>query len=441
VEYLDAAPKFVSLFSSFVIRHLESLIINAFYSPQERFIRKIFGMMAMPQPSTISALHLRKKGDGSEGRLVLRANLLLALLLVGLVPPNVLSAQAQSSTYDNLWQLAEWYDNDVNPVLQRVLSSGRFQYEYATVNDTDVTHDEWNVRRMRLGWRLELLRQFTLHTEAEFNPQEVDPFYMRLTDVYLQWSRSAPLAVTAGKHAMEFTMDGSTSSKELLTIDRSNLANNMWFPQEYMPGISVSGEVANWGYHMGMYSAGERNREFGQFNGSVSILTTINYNLAEILGADEALLGGNYVYQNPDANNTFTRQLQHMTSVNFRLEDGRWGVRADVSAASGYQDQSDLWGTMIMPFLNFTDELQFVARHTYLSSKNPNGVRLARYEKNLIDGQGDRYNELYLGVNYYFYGHKLKLQNGVQFGDMNDSARDGGNYSGVALTSGLRMSW
>lgn len=384
---------------------------------------------------------LRKKGDGPEGRLALRANLLLASLLVGLIPPNVLAAQAQSPTYDNLWQLAEWYDNEGNPVLQRVLSSGRFQYEYATVNDTDVTHDEWNVRRMRLGLRLELLRQFTLHTEAELNPQEMDPFYMRLTDVYLEWSRSALLAVTAGKQAVEFTMDGSTSSKELLTIDRSNLANNMWFPQEYMPGLSVSGEVANWSYHLGMYSAGERNREFGHFNGSVSILTTINYNFAEVLGADEALLGGNYVYQNPDANNTFTRQLQHMTSVNFRLEDGRWGVRADVSVASGYQGQSDLWGTMIMPFLNFTDELQFVARHTHLSSKNPNGVRLARYEKKLIDGQGDRYNELYLGVNYYFYGHKLKLQSGVQFGDMNDSAKDGGNYSGVALTSGLRMSW
>ena len=384
---------------------------------------------------------LRKKGDGFEGRLALRANLLLASLLVGLIPPNVLAAQAQSPTYDNLWQLAKWYDNEGNPVLQRVLSSGRFQYEYATVNDTDVTHDEWNVRRMRLGLRLELLRQFTLHTEAELNPQEMDPFYMRLTDVYLAWSRSALLAVTAGKQAVEFTMDGSTSSKELLTIDRSNLANNMWFPQEYMPGLSVSGEVANWSYHLGMYSAGERNREFGHFNGSVSILTTINYNFAEVLGADEALLGGNYVYQNPDAKNTFTRQLQHMTSVNFRLEDGRWGVRADVSAASGYQGQSDLWGTMIMPFLNFTDELQFVARHTHLSSKNPNGVRLARYEKKLIDGQGDRYNELYLGVNYYFYGHKLKLQSGVQFGDMNDSAKDGGNYSGVALTSGLRMSW
>ena len=393
------------------------------------------------------ALQGRRSARGGELTPVRRAyagrsaHLLLAVLLAGLVTPDPLAAQAESSTYDDIWRLAEWYDNDEHPVIQSVLFSGRFQYEYATVNDADLRHDEWNVRRMRLGVRSELFHQFTLHAEAEFNPQETDPFYMRLTDFYLEWSRSALFAVTVGKQAAHFTMDGSTSSKELLAIDRSNLANNMWFPQEYVPGGSVSGEVSSWVYRLGMYSAGERNREFGRFNGSVFTLATIGYDFAEALGANEALLSGNYVYQNPDVNNTFTRRLQHMTSVNFSFEDGRWGVRADLSTASGYQGQSDLWGTMLMPFLNVTPKFQFVSRHTYLSSQNANGVRLSRYENKLTDGRGDRYNELYLGVNYYFYGHKLKLQGGVQLGDMNDSAADGGNYLGVAATTGLRVSW
>ena len=62
-----------------------------------------------------------------------------------------------------------------------------------------------------------------------------------------------------------------------------------------------------------------------------------------------------------------------MTSLNFSFEDGRWGVRADLSTASGYQGQSDLWGTMIMPFLNVTPKFQFVSRHTHLSSQTPTG--------------------------------------------------------------------
>ena len=47
------------------------------------------------------------------------------------------------------------------------------------------------------------------------------------------------LALTVGKQSLPFTQEGATSSKELITIDRSNLANNIWFSQEYMPGVSV----------------------------------------------------------------------------------------------------------------------------------------------------------------------------------------------------------
>ena len=114
---------------------------------------------------------------------------------------------------------------------------------------------------MRLGPRVTLFRTLTFHSEVELNPQEADPLYLRFTDLYVQWSRNSRLAVTVGKQGVLFTMDGSTSSKELLAIDRSNLSNNMWFPQEYMPGVSVSGRKAPWSYRAGMYSAGSANRE------------------------------------------------------------------------------------------------------------------------------------------------------------------------------------
>jgi phosphate-selective porin OprO/OprP len=44
-------------------------------------------------------------------------------------------------------------------------------------------------------------------------------------------------------------------------------------------------------------------------------------------------------------------------------------------------------------------------------------------------------------VNYYFYGHKLKLQSGLAFADMRDLANDGGAYSGTSWTAGLRIGW
>lgn len=345
------------------------------------------------------------------------------------------------STYDKIWRFSRWYDDKSNPVVQRVLFSGRYQHEFAALGADEGDHDEWNVRRMRLGPRVTMFRTFTVHAEVELNPQEREPLYMRFTDFYVQWTRSGRFAVTVGKQGVPFTMDGTTSSKELLAIDRSNLANNMWFPQEYIPGVSVSGKISPWVYRAGVYSSGEANREFGEFSGGAFTLGALGYDFADALGTKEALLTGNYIYQHPDRDNTFTRRLEHVGSVNFKVDAGRWGIRTDLSTASGYLGQSSLWGFMGMPYVNLTDKFQVVGRYTFLDSEDANGLFLATYENKVVRGRGDLYNELYLGANYYFYGHKLKLQSGLQFADMNDSAADGGEYSGVSWTSGLRVSW
>jgi phosphate-selective porin OprO/OprP len=348
---------------------------------------------------------------------------------------------APPSTYDRIWKFAEWYENDSNPVVQRVLFSGRFQQDFAAVSADEGDLEEWNVRRLRLGPRVTMFRKLTLHAEVELNPQERDPFYVRFTDAYVQWTKSSRFAITAGKQGVPFTVDGATSSKELLAIDRSNVSNNIWFPQEYMPGVSVSGRVAPWVYRAGVYSAGDANREFGEFSGGLFTLGVLGYDFARPLGVKEALLSGNYVYQHPDADNTFTRRLEHVASINMKFEADRWGLRADVSGASGYVGQSNLWGVMVMPFVNVTDKVQIVGRYTFLASEDPNGVQLSTYENRIVRGRGDEYNELYLGANYYFYGHKLKLQSGLQFADMNASANGAGAYSGLSWTTGLRVGW
>lgn len=346
------------------------------------------------------------------------------------------------SIYDKIWRpFTELYVDDSNPVVQKVLFSGRFQQDYAALDADQGDHGEWNTRRLRLGPRITLFRTFTLHGEVELNPQEADPLYVRTTDLYLLWSRSGRLALTAGKHGVPFTMDGSTSSKELIAVDRSNLTNNIWFTYEYLPGVSVAGRIAPWIYRAGVYSGGEATREFGEFNGGAFALGVLGYDFAKPLGVKEALLSGNYVYQNPDARNTFTQRLEHIASVNFKVDANRWGLRTDVSTATGALRQSDLWGVMAMPFVNLTNKVQLVGRYTFLESDEVNGVRLGTYENRVVPARGDRYNELYIGGNYFLYGHKLKLQTGVQFADMDDRANDGGAYSGVSWTTGLRIGW
>jgi phosphate-selective porin OprO/OprP len=264
---------------------------------------------------------------------------------------------------------------------------------------------------------------------------------MRLTDAYVQWSKTPALFVTVGKHSAPFTQEGATSSRELLTIDRSNLANNIWFGQEYMPGVSVGGRKGVWTYRGSVYSAGAMDREFGVFNGGIFTMAVLGYDLSKTLGVREAAITGNYLYQQPDVNNTFTRRYEHITSLNFRFEEGRFGTRGDLSTAVGYLGQRDVWAYMLMPYFNATSKLQFVYRYTFVDSDGTNGVSLPTYENRVVRGSGDEYNESYVGVNYYIYGHRLKLQSGVAFADMQDRANDGGAYSGTSWVTGLRIGW
>jgi phosphate-selective porin OprO/OprP len=351
-------------------------------------------------------------------------------------------AKEQPNVYDRIWaDFTQWYRNDKNPAIQQVLFTGRFQHDFTTVEADQGDHRESNIRRVRFGPRVTFLNKFLFHAEVEVNPQEREPFYVRFTDLYVQWNKSPGFALTVGKHAAPFTQEGATSSKDLITIDRGLIAQNIWFPQEYMPGVSASGRVAPWNYRFGVYSSGAMNREWGEFSGDYFTLALVGYDFGKKLAVKEAVLTGNYLYQHPDPDNSFTRQLEHIVSGHFRLEADKWGLRTDLSNAQGYLGQSDMWGAMAMPFYNITPKLQAVLRYTYMESELPNGLRPAGYEARVVPGRGDEYNELYLGANYYFYSHRLKVQSGVQWADMNDRVSDGGEYSGVSWTTGIRVGW
>jgi phosphate-selective porin OprO and OprP len=361
--------------------------------------------------------------------------LLQHAVLVGAV------AQDDGPDFDRLWSRARLYTGDSDSIVQSVALSGRFQVDYANVDSDDASYSDVGIRRFRFGVKMGFLDNFTFHTEADLSPNAGELNYQRLTDSYVAWSPSDTFELTVGKHGAGFTMDGQTSSKELLTLDRSNLTNNIWFTQEYMTGISVSGEKGEFVYNLGLFSSGSGNSGFGHSDGGEFVLATVGYDFAKAFGSEQALLRFNYVDNEPDPRNDLTRQLERIASINFSFDAGRWGVRSDISTATGYFGQSDLWGVMVMPYYDLRPGLQLVTRFTHLKSDDPNGVRFARYESQVVSGRGDEYSELYFGINRYWYGHKLKLQTGLQYTDMNDAAADGGAYQGWSFSSGFRLSW
>jgi hypothetical protein len=82
-----------------------------------------------------------------------------------------------------------------------------------------------------------------------------------------------------------------------------------------------------------------------------------------------------------------------------------------------------------------------VARYTFLDSDGINGLTLRRI-KTRSSAAGRSYTEGYVGANYCFYGHKLKLQTGVQFAEMQivqtTAALFGRRGQGCALVGKMR---
>ncbi|MCB1077931.1 MAG: hypothetical protein KDM64_08910 [Verrucomicrobiae bacterium] len=349
--------------------------------------------------------------------------------------------EADKASICDVFDYATLYENKENPILQKFALSGRLQADAAFFDGGDKDFEELTWRRFRSGFKAKILNSFTLHSEGEFDLNEGDPFYERLTDTYLAWEVNDELEFKFGKQSAPFTMDGATSSKELIRPERSVLAENLWFPTEYFTGVAAKGKMDKWVYTVGYFSSDGGN-EFGDFEAGFFGLVSIGYDFGETFGLDKALIRADYVNNDiDDGGNVGTRSLSQVGSLNGTFEKGPWGLRTDIAAGEGHGHQSDVFALAIMPYYNITEKVQLVASYNYVSSSAANGVRLDRYENRTVSGRVDEVHEFFAGVNYYVCGHKLKWQNGVEYTTASDVANDGGAYDGWGFTSAIRLSW
>jgi len=372
---------------------------------------------------------------------------LLATPLLAIAGPDgksdakLTKAPEEKSWCERVWEIPTIYKDADNPFIQEIRFVGRFHGDVYQI-DSDAGYDQdWIVRRLRGGVKIQFLKDFTAHVEVDFSPQQPTPFYTRLTDAYLAWMPCAAFKLTLGKQSVKFTLDGATSSNELLTIDRSNIANNVWFTNEYISGISASGKIGNWQYNTGFFSGGTDSPEFGNFDAGNFWLGSVGYDFGKTLGVKKALLRLDYVYNDPNLESTSVRPFENIGALVFQLENGRWGFSAEGDVATGFGTQSNVRAIGVMPWFNITDKLQAVTRYTYLTSDEPNGIRLARYDSFVTSKKGSEYHEIYGGLNYYICGHKLKLQTGISYVVLNEPSIERGEYHSWQWTSGLRVSW
>ncbi len=351
------------------------------------------------------------------------------------------TAPKPDSGFDQAWRIPTIYKGDSTDVLNEVRIVGRFHLDNYVLDSNIADDSDLVVRRTRLGVRAKLFGKLDAHVQGDFNLEGGGPFYSRLTDAYLAWKFNDAATLTVGKQSTEFTLDGATSSNRLLAIDRSNINQNFGIATEYLPGVTLGGKSGKWTYKAGIYSGGRDNGEFGKFDAGYAIIASAGHDFGKQIGVKSAVLRVDYMYNKPDAGSDFLRRFEHTAALIAIIEQSNWGIRAEAVFADGSLGQSDGRGASIMPWVNLNKKFQLVGRLTHMTSANPNGLRFSRYENVATPGRGDRYNEAYAGVNYYIYGHNLKLQSGLTYANMRDRANDRGAYDGITWTTGLRISW
>ncbi|WP_439135047.1 porin [Pseudomaricurvus sp.] len=352
-----------------------------------------------------------------------------------------LSSHVSANTYDDVWQHAKLYENSKGDYLSL---SGRLQADLAYFDASEGQFDDALWRRLRFGFKGQY-GQTTYHLEGDFDLNATIPdTYSRITEAYLSWKLPNKSTLKVLKHSAGFTLDGKTSSKRLLTAQRNNLTNNLWFTAEYFTGASLSGPIDDqWYFNTGLFSS-DGSDEVGVSDASYFGLLSVGKKLSSSRFWDQADIRLDYVY-NKTHEDQNTRDFSQVASLNSRFNWQQWGLSTDLAYGNGDMGQSDLLGVVLMPHYQQTEVVQWVARYTYIDSKDSGGIRLGRYENEIVSGRGDRYNEFYGGVNFFFYGHKAKVQLGAQYTTMEntgDSAGgDSNEYDGWGLTLALRTYW
>ena len=352
-----------------------------------------------------------------------------------------------SSFYDRIWDKVTLYENEENDWFSKFWLTGRLQGEYHSFgnDESGIDHDEYNWRRFRFGFKATLFGDFTLHSEADLGLENRGrPLYNQLTDTYLSWSTEGGVKFKLGKQSAPFTLDGSTSSKKLYTLERNQIADNIWFRQEYFPGISASGSVNEIDYFAGIYSNDNKPEFDGAFKHGQFGIISLGKDYAETFNFEKSYFRLDFMLHEDNGNNDVEdfSDWNGAYSLVTKWENNDWYFWTDLSFAD--RKKGDVWGIQLMPFYDITDKTQAIFCYTHLESSKNNQLRASRWEDRLPPrgsvGRGDELTEYFVGLNYFLFGHKLKWQNGLQYTEMDKT--DGTTaYDGWGFTTAFRISW
>jgi phosphate-selective porin OprO/OprP len=305
-------------------------------------------------------------------------------------------------------------------------------------NDTD-----WENRRMIVGFSSKWFENFTLQAQMHLKSGS-GSIYDGLYEAYIKWvDPDSGLSISAGRLDYLFTgYERSKSSKKITTIERGLLVNQV-MPAEVI-GAHMRGQQGRFSYHAGLFSRSIE-EEFDDFDTGAAAVVGAAYDTPLFL--ENGKLQLDYLYNSRDTEGNAFRPYRHVVSLWHQGEKGRLTMAMDLTYADPLETSGHVIGLTLEPAWRLLDQvfgkndpLQFTLRYQYANSSEANGLHLQkRYEGKVTEGDGDRYQALYAGLDYFLYDHKFKLMLGGEYARMKDAADDGGEYRGWSWFGAVRL--
>lgn len=319
-------------------------------------------------------------------------------------------------------------------LIQKVSLNGRYHGQMISQTEdfggVDNGYHEWQHRRFRLGMNIAFAGNLTLKTSANISNGSggagshgltYGPYFDNWDEFYLDWEPNDDFYVQIGKQKQKITREFSTSSKEILTIERSHIVNEVADQKPW--GVTVGFNYLGLDHELGAWVTGAYASGFGNYpnfdsRGSLSYRTSYGLTESTDLHLDYVFTNNSdgFASGTGSAATGFASAYEHVVALGSESEWGQFGLVTDLifgvnREANGLIPAgNDTFGLVIMPYYNITDNLQAVVKYAYMDEGR--NQRTQRFD---VRQRVSDYHTFYAGLNYFICEHNLKLMAGYEY--------------------------
>ncbi|WP_411845499.1 porin [Roseibacillus persicicus] len=366
--------------------------------------------------------------------------------------------------YSSRWKnrlapLGMVYENETNPVVQRVAIDGLAEWGIAN-GDIDPKDgasqkiDDSQLKRVRLGG---MMRAF-YNTDLEGRVVGDGDGYQGIDTLKATVQVNEALKVEAGKFRPPFSQEYRQDPNVRIAPGLSPIVAQV-APANTV-GVRVSAENGPWEMGLGWFS-GKQDQNIPELGGGF-VLANLSYTFdgeKVVDNSDEDAVTPpghqrwhlDYLYNtSEDVNGSVPNGYKHLLSTGIEVSSGNFDFGGDFIVANG--DVDTAWGmTLTGRYWILEDALRFVGRYNYADTDDAGGLSVGYGVPGALGDStqpllgystvlsGDEYHSFYAGLDWHFVEEYLMLSTGLELKLLKDETN--GDTSSLLWHTGGRVAF